>query len=74
MSPDVRGDTISAELENSCALEPIHLLGTVQSYGFLMVIDVAGGAGVSTMRIESLSHLEEARRRLALDGLLNQFH
>ncbi|HEY0490323.1 MAG TPA: hypothetical protein VGD30_12470, partial [Telluria sp.] len=41
MSPDVHGDTISAELQQSCAQEPIHLLGTVQSYGFLMVVDLA---------------------------------
>ncbi|MFC5459721.1 EAL domain-containing protein [Massilia niabensis] len=41
MNPDVRSDTIPAELEQSCAREPIHLLGTVQSYGFLMVVDLA---------------------------------
>jgi diguanylate cyclase (GGDEF)-like protein len=41
MIPDVHGDTIPAELEKTCAQEPIHLLGTVQSYGFLMVVDVA---------------------------------
>lgn len=35
------GSTITAELEASCALEPIHLLGTVQAYGFLMVVDMA---------------------------------
>jgi diguanylate cyclase (GGDEF)-like protein len=29
------------ELENTCAEEPIHLLGAVQSYGFLLVVDVA---------------------------------
>ncbi|SMP75217.1 bifunctional diguanylate cyclase/phosphodiesterase [Noviherbaspirillum suwonense] len=34
-------DTISAELEKSCALEQIHLLGTVQPHGFLMVADLA---------------------------------
>lgn len=33
--------TISAELERACALEPIHLLGTVQSYGFMLVVDLA---------------------------------
>jgi diguanylate cyclase (GGDEF)-like protein len=37
----VHDDTIPVELEKSCAQEPIHLLGTVQSYGFLMVVDVA---------------------------------
>jgi len=41
MSPDGRDGTISAELESTCAQEAIHLLGTVQSYGFLMVVDVA---------------------------------
>jgi len=41
MSPGGRDDTIPAELEKSCAQEPIHLLGTVQSYGFLMVVDLA---------------------------------
>jgi diguanylate cyclase (GGDEF)-like protein len=41
MNPDADGDTIPAELEQSCAQEPIHLLGTVQSYGFLMVVDLA---------------------------------
>jgi diguanylate cyclase (GGDEF)-like protein len=41
MGPGVRDDTIPAELEQSCAQEPIHLLGTVQSYGFLMAVDVA---------------------------------
>ena len=41
MNPDGHDGTISAELEKSCAQEPIHLLGTVQSYGFLMVVDVA---------------------------------
>jgi diguanylate cyclase (GGDEF)-like protein len=41
MDPNDSYSTISEELERTCALEPIHLLGTVQSYGFLMVIDVA---------------------------------
>jgi diguanylate cyclase (GGDEF)-like protein len=41
VNPDVHGDTIPVELEQSCAQEPIHLLGTVQSYGFLMVVDIA---------------------------------
>jgi hypothetical protein len=41
MTPGVRDDTIPAELEKSCAQEPIHLLGTVQSYGFMMVVDIA---------------------------------
>lgn len=34
-------DTISAELESACAQEQIHLLGTVQPHGFLMVVDLA---------------------------------
>lgn len=41
MSPRADDDTIPAELEQSCAQEPIHLLGTVQSYGFMLVVDVA---------------------------------
>jgi diguanylate cyclase (GGDEF)-like protein len=41
MSPGAHDGTIPAELEKSCAQEPIHLLGTVQPYGFLMVVDVA---------------------------------
>lgn len=41
MSPGVHEDTIPAELERTCAEEPIHLLGTVQAYGFLMVVDLA---------------------------------
>ncbi|MEB0137353.1 EAL domain-containing protein [Actimicrobium sp. CCC2.4] len=32
--------SISAELEQSCAQEPIHLLGTVQPHGFVMVVDL----------------------------------
>jgi diguanylate cyclase (GGDEF)-like protein len=40
MNPGGRDGTISAELEHTCAEEPIHLLGAVQSYGFLMVVDV----------------------------------
>ena len=31
-------------------------------------------AEIASMRIEAFSHLEAVRRRLALDGLLNQFH
>lgn len=34
-------DTISAELEAACAQEQIHLTGTVQSHGFLIVVDLA---------------------------------
>jgi diguanylate cyclase (GGDEF)-like protein len=41
MDPDAHDDTISAELEKSCAEEAIQFLGTVQSYGFLMVVDMA---------------------------------
>ena len=43
MSPCDPDGTIPAELETSCAQEAIHLLGTVQSYGFLMVVDSASG-------------------------------
>ena len=41
---DEHGDAISAALEATCAQEAIHLLGTVQSYGFLMVVDVSSRA------------------------------
>lgn len=41
MGPGAHDDTIPVELEQSCAQEPIHLLGTVQSYGFLMAVDLA---------------------------------
>ena len=40
-STDEPDGTISAELEQACANEKIHLLGTVQPYGFLMVVDIA---------------------------------
>lgn len=40
MSPSDQDGTIPAELERTCAQEAIHLLGTVQSYGFLMVVDI----------------------------------
>jgi diguanylate cyclase (GGDEF)-like protein len=43
VSPGVHEDTIPTELEQTCAQEAIQLLGTVQSYGFLMVVDVASG-------------------------------
>jgi len=39
--PELRGDeTISAALEASCAQEPIHIIGTVQAHGFVLVVDV----------------------------------
>lgn len=41
MSPGAHEDTIPVELEQTCAQEPIHLLGTVQAYGFMMVVDLA---------------------------------
>jgi diguanylate cyclase (GGDEF)-like protein len=41
MSPGVHDDTIPAALEKTCAQEEIHLLGTVQSYGFMTVVDLA---------------------------------
>lgn len=40
MKDQERIDIISAELEKSCALEQIHLLGTIQPHGFLMVVDL----------------------------------
>lgn len=44
MHPEEHFDTISAALEHSCAQEAIHLLGVVQSYGFLMAIDIPSRA------------------------------
>ena len=43
MKNQERIDIISAELEKSCALEQIHLLGTIQPHGFLMVVDLDSG-------------------------------
>jgi hypothetical protein len=39
MQPSEYDGIISAELERSCAHEAIHLLGTVQPHGFLMVVE-----------------------------------
>jgi diguanylate cyclase (GGDEF)-like protein len=40
--PELTGEeTISQELEKSCALEAIHLIGTVQPHGFALVVDIA---------------------------------
>ncbi|MET0855164.1 MAG: EAL domain-containing protein [Telluria sp.] len=36
-------DTIPTELEKACAREPIHLLGTVQPHGFVIVAQIADG-------------------------------
>jgi diguanylate cyclase (GGDEF)-like protein len=48
--PELSGQhTISEELERACAEEPIHVIGTVQPHGFLLVVDVA------TARIVQLS-------------------
>jgi diguanylate cyclase (GGDEF)-like protein len=33
-------DTISQALEQSCATEPIHIIGTVQPHGFVVVVDI----------------------------------
>ncbi len=39
--PELRGDqSISAALEAACAEEPIHIIGTVQPHGFMLVVDV----------------------------------
>jgi diguanylate cyclase (GGDEF)-like protein len=43
MNSDDTDGLITNELEKTCAREPIHLLGTVQSYGFLMVLAVDSG-------------------------------
>src|SRR5450830_266640 len=36
-------DTIPSSWEETCASEPIHTIGTVQSYGFLLVADIGSG-------------------------------
>jgi light-regulated signal transduction histidine kinase (bacteriophytochrome)/ActR/RegA family two-component response regulator len=42
-------ETISPELEQACADEPIHLIGTVQAHGFVVVVDLI------TLRIVQVS-------------------
>jgi light-regulated signal transduction histidine kinase (bacteriophytochrome)/EAL domain-containing protein (putative c-di-GMP-specific phosphodiesterase class I) len=40
--PEMSGqETISTELEQACAEEPIHIIGTVQPHGFVLVVDIA---------------------------------
>jgi len=40
--PELTGqDTISQELEKTCAEEPIHIIGTVQPHGFVLVVDIS---------------------------------
>jgi diguanylate cyclase (GGDEF)-like protein len=40
--PELTGrDTISRELERTCAEEPIQIIGTVQPHGFVLVVDIA---------------------------------
>jgi diguanylate cyclase (GGDEF)-like protein len=34
-------ETITQELEQACAEEPIHIIGTIQPHGFVLVVDVA---------------------------------
>jgi diguanylate cyclase (GGDEF)-like protein len=39
--PELSGDqTISEELSRQCAAEPIHIIGTVQPHGFVLVVDI----------------------------------
>jgi len=48
--PELSGEeTISQELEQSCAEEPIHIIGTIQPHGFVLVVDI------STTRIVQVS-------------------
>ena len=74
MSPGVHDDTIPAELEKSCAQEPIHLLGTVQSYGFLMVVDIASGCivQVSAGIVQHWPGLQDAA--VLLSPILQRVH
>ena len=40
--PELTGkDTISREMERTCGEEPIHIIGTVQPHGFVLVVDIA---------------------------------
>lgn len=43
MNSEERIDTIPSSWEETCASEPLHIIGTVQSYGFLMVVDIGSG-------------------------------
>jgi diguanylate cyclase (GGDEF)-like protein len=48
--PELTGEeTISQELEQSCAEEPIQIIGTVQPHGFALVVDI------TTLRIVQVS-------------------
>ena len=40
MQSDQDQDTISQALDQSCAAEPIHIIGTVQPHGFVLVVDI----------------------------------
>jgi diguanylate cyclase (GGDEF)-like protein len=76
--PELTGEeTISQELEQSCAEEPIHIIGTVQPHGFVLVVDinstrivqVSSGAGRHWRglgRASDLLHEELANR---IEGL-----
>lgn len=67
MPTNEHGNTISAELEKSCAQEAIHLLGTVQPYGFLMAVDIGTGkiAQVSSGIVRHWPGLQSASRLIA---------
>jgi diguanylate cyclase (GGDEF)-like protein len=48
--PEFSGEeTISQELEQACAEEQIHIIGTIQPHGFVLVVDI------STMKIVQVS-------------------
>jgi light-regulated signal transduction histidine kinase (bacteriophytochrome) len=76
--PELTGqDTISREMEQSCAEEPIHIIGTVQPHGFVLVVDIAttqivqvsSGAARHWHGLGEASRLLSARLADWVDGL-----
>jgi diguanylate cyclase (GGDEF)-like protein len=76
--PAVRGNqTISAALEAACAEEPIHIIGTIQPHGFVLVVDVyttcivqvSSGVARHWPGLVDSSHLLQCPVARWLDGL-----
>jgi len=75
--PELTGhETISQELDQSCAEEPIHIIGTVQPHGFVLVVDIAStrivqvssGAARHWPGLESASKLLQLKVEDWIDG------
>jgi diguanylate cyclase (GGDEF)-like protein len=65
--PELTGqDTISAQLEQTCGEEPIHIIGTVQPHGFALVVDIATTriVQVSSGAARHWTHLDDVSRVL----------